>query len=206
MMLRIVAALSVVLGVAGLLAFLAEVGEAPWSPPAARHLRAMKNRTAPPAAYTPITFTDMQSFPHHAPLAEDAAIERRGVSLEGYVQVLGRATDGDFHLDFAPVLDRDGDLVPYLSAEITPGVRGDSPGWRFERLLERFRPYRGGRTPWDGPPPRVRVSGWLMHDFPYEGGKPIPGYPPHLTQWEVHPVTKVEVWDDALARWDEVPR
>jgi len=204
MMLRIVAALSMALGIAGLLAFLTVVGEAPWSPPAARHLRAMKNRTHAPGSYTPTTFAAMESLPHHATAAEDAAIESRGVSLEGYVQVCMRATDGDVHLDFAPALDRDGDLVPYLSAEITPGVRANGKGWTLERLLERFRPYRGGRSPWDQPPRRVRVSGWLMHDAPYEGAVSLPGWPKHLTQWEVHPVTKVEVWDDALAHWDEV--
>ena len=206
MMLRIVAAFAVVLGIAGVLAFLTELGEAPWSPPAARHLRAMKSRTQAPLSYAPITFAEMESLPHHGTIHEDTAIEARGVSLEGYVQVLGRATDGDYHLDFAPALDHDGDLVPYLSAEITSGVRANAKGWTFERLLERFRPYRGGRTAWDQPPRRARVSGWLMHDAPYEGSVPIPGWPKHLTQWEVHPVTKVEVWDDMLARWDEVPR
>ena len=206
MMLRIVAAGTLVLGIAGVLGFLNELGEAPWSSPAARHLRAMKERATIPAVYTPITFAEMESLPHHAGAAEDAGIEGRSVSLEGYVQMLGRATDGDFHLDFAPSLDRDGDLVPYLSAEITSATRRTASRWTFERLVERFRPYYGGRTAWNGPPRRVRVSGWLMHDFPYEGSKPMPGWPKHLTVWEVHPVTKVEVWDDALARWDEVPR
>ena len=168
-------------------------------------MRAMKDRTEIPAAYAPITYAEMASLPHRPTLAERASIERRGVSLEGYVQVFGRAADGDFHIDVAPGLDPDGHLVPYATAEITPGLRGSS-SWRFERLVERFRPYRGGRTTWDLRPRRVRLSGWLMHDFPYEGSKPVFGYPPRVSQWEVHPVTKVEVWDEALARYDEVPR
>jgi hypothetical protein len=59
--------------------------------------------------------------------------------------------------------------------ETTPRVRKWHPGWTVARL---------------GVGSQVRITGWLMFD---------PDHPPHLgvyrsTLWEVHPVTRIEVW------------
>ena len=206
MMLRIAAAVAVVLGVTILMLYFNEVGKAPWSSAAMRTLRQMKARTVAPASCEPTTFAAMTALPRNAPLAEYAAIERRAVSLEGYVQRIVRAPDGDLHLDFADTLAADGHLVPFLSAEITPRWHRGSGRWRFERLVALLRPYAGGPIRWDAPPRRVRLSGWLMYDFPYEGEGTVFGFPPHLTLWEIHPVTRIEAWDDSLARFVEFPR
>jgi hypothetical protein len=45
-----------------------------------------------------------------------------------------------------------------------------------------------------------------MYDAPYEGAPPPPGMPHHLTSWEIHPVTRVEVWSDSLGRYEGIPR
>ena len=206
MMLRIAAAVAVVLGVTILMLYLAEVGKAPWSPRERRVLREMKERTALPTRYEPTTFAAMTALPRAAPLARYTAIERRAVSLEGYVQRIVRAPDGDIHLDFADTLDAGGRLLPYLSAEITPQWHLGSERWRFERIVALMRPYAGGPGRWDAPPRRVRLSGWLMYDYPYEGEAPVYGFPPHVTMWEIHPVTRIEAWDDSLARFVEFPR
>ena len=166
----------------------------------------MKERTATPGHFEPTTFAAMTALPRRAPLTAYAAIEQRAVSLEGYVQRIVRAPDGDLHLDFADTLAADGHLVPYLSAEITPQWHLGSERWRFERLVALMRPYAGDPIRWDAPPCRVRVSGWLLYDFPYEGEGVEYGFPPHLTLWEIHPVTRIEAWDDSLARFVEFAR
>src|SRR5207247_8242597 len=144
--------------------YLGLVGKAPWSTSQERHLRAIKDRTAAPDSLEPVSFQDMATLPRNVPVAQYAAFERRAVSLEGYVQRMLRAPDGDFHLDFADTLEEEGRLVPYLSAEVTPQWHLGSVRWRYERLVALFRPHIGGETPWDEPPRRVRLSGWLLYD------------------------------------------
>ena len=206
MILRLAATASVLLGLAMITLYVMELGLAPWSPAPERHVRRMKNRVAMPAAYEPIRFEDMAVLPKRAQIARVTAMEGRAVSLEGYVQGFGRAADGDYHLDLAPWVDTTGHLVPYLSAEITPQFQRGSETWTFERLAERFRPRIGSRTGWEEPPRKARVSGWLMYDAPYEGATPSHGMPPHATFWEIHPVTRIEVWNDATGRYEEFAR
>src|SRR5262245_16329304 len=205
-MLRLAALVSVALGVTILLLYLHLLGETPWSSPAMHHLRAMKNRATAPASFTPTTFRAMVALPRRTQLSQYAPLERQGVSLEGYVQRTLRAPDGDYHLDCADRLDTDGDLVPFLSAEVTPQWHQRSSGWRYERLVALFRPYIGGATRWDLPPRRVRLSGWLMNDVDAEDLPVVVGFPPRTTAWEIHPVTRIEAWDDSLGRYVEFPR
>jgi len=61
-------------------------------------------------------------------------------------------------------------------------------------------------TAWDGGPRRVRLTGWLTYDFPYEGAHNRPGFPPRIASWEIHPVTRIELWDDTLAAFVDYPR
>jgi len=205
--LRILALFAIALGAAVLIDYLTELGKGPWSDPSARHLRAMKDRTGSPAGLEPFTIAAMAGLPRRAPLREVAPIERRGVVVEGYVQRMERAADGDYHLDFAPeTRGPDGPLVPFVSAEITPQWHRDSGTWRYERLVDVLRPIYGGVTTWDRGPRRVRLGGWLTYDFEYEGSRPVAPFPPHLSFWEIHPVTRIEVWDEARAAYVEVPR
>jgi hypothetical protein len=207
--LRVIAALTFALGAGALLVFLTALGEGPFASTNARHLRAMKDRVEAPAVITPTTIDEMVALPHGRPLAEFALIERRGVSLEGYVQHFMRANDGDFHLEIAARA-----ATPkywsseYISGEITPRVRGRSTRWTYEGLVERFRPLIGGATSWSDSTRRVRISGWLMYDWqydnpPYEGHR-LPA--PRLTGWEIHPVTRIEIWNPDSARFEDVPR
>jgi len=205
MILRLAAAVSVAIGLGLLGLYVTELGLAPWSGAEKRQLRRMKDRIAAPARVTPTTYPAMQALPRHASREDYTPLEARGVSLEGYIQRMERAPDGDIHADLAPALDPDGRLVPYVIAEITPQWRRGA-GWSYERLTEAFRPYFGSRTRWDRPPARVRLSGWLMNDYEFADAKPVYGFPLHLTQWEIHPVTRIETWDDAQHRFVELPR
>jgi hypothetical protein len=204
--LRVAATLSLVLGATILFAYLDEIGKAPWSSLAERHLREMKDRDTEPARVDPMTLAQMARLPRRLDVGEYSALERRGVVVEGYVQRMLRAADGDIHLDFAPELDPDGRLVPFVSAEISESWYRGSSRWRYPRLVEAFRPVAGGVTRWDDAPRRVRLRGWLLYDFDYEGQRSPQGFPDKLSFWEIHPVTGIELWDDADARYAELAR
>ena len=82
-------------------------------------------------------------------------------------------------------------------------------GWAYESLLVAFRPNRGGGTAWDAGPRRVRLTGWLLYDHQYD--KPVSTWSlqyakARRTGWEIHPVTNIELWDDAAQGWRELAR
>lgn len=209
-MLRLLAGLGFSAGAVTLIAGLTVLGMSPGSPEDGRHLRRQKSRTDAPEAAIPVTITDMQALPRGRPLAEVAAIEARGVSFEGYVQHLLLAADGDLHLELAPTpRGPDGPDTAYVTAEISPAFRHGSRTWQHEPLRERFRPHRGGPAPWESGARRVRISGWLLYDGPYDRQPStwsLEHAAPRASGWEIHPVTRIEVWDEARSAWDEVVR
>ena len=205
MTLRIAAALALLLGVGGLLAYLRVVGKGPFASLEERHLRDMKDRSQMPRAVTPYTFADFQRLPHGLTVAEYSGLERQGISIEGYTQHMLTASDGDFHLEITDALPgTPGHSPSYVTGEITPIWTRPSEHWRFETLLAALRPDRGGATAWDRGPRRARFTGWLLYDAPYD--PPQATRHRRLTGWEIHPITKIEVWDDQLARFVELAR
>jgi hypothetical protein len=205
---RIAAGLALALGVAALMGYLHVLGKGPFASLEMRHLRAMKERDTAPASVTPVSFDDFAALPHRSSVAEYSALERRGVALEGYVQHMLRAADGDIHLEIVPRPDSARMGQMYVTAEVTPAFGRGAPGWRFERLAAELRPDRGTARPWPGGPRRARFRGWLLYDFQYDDSlglwsrAPVP----RMTGWEIHPVTGIERWDDSLARFVEVAR
>jgi hypothetical protein len=215
--LRLTALGALVLSLATVFAWLHVVGRGPFATPAARHLRAMKERTAPPGSATPLRFADVAALPHGAPLASYAKLERQAVSLDGYVSGMIRSSDGDIHLEITTTPRRaGGPEVVYVTGEVTPAFQRGG-GWSYERLRQAFRPVTGG-PPFDRAPVRVRIEGWLLYDWQYDGRpttdplrglwnriRPVhPGAEsarrthsiwPRLTGWEIHPVTAIDVWD-----------
>jgi hypothetical protein len=203
---RIAAGLSLALGITVLMAFLHLLGKGPFASLEMRHLRDMKDRTDVPSAPTEYSFEDFRRLPHRLSVAEYSGLERQAVVLEGYVQHMLRAPDGDTHLEIVPYSDS----LPaaYVTAEITPGFVRSSGQWRFERLAAALRPARGTRTPWSGGPRRTRMSGWLLYDFQHDDslGHGRGDGVPRMTGWEIHPVTAIELWDDSLGRFVEYAR
>jgi hypothetical protein len=58
----------------------------------------------------------------------------------------------------------------------------------------------------------VRISGWLMYDpehfaqtSNYDPAHPSGGVKVRATLWEVHPVTRIEVFDPATGQWRSLP-
>ena len=209
-MLRFAAALSLLLGAAALAAYLHIMGYGPLAGEAARHMRGLKDRRVAPASVSAFTLADFAALPHREALAGNTPLERRGVTMEGYVQRFMRAVDDDYHLELAPTARAPGgrDTV-YATAEITPASRRGSQRWSYEALLAAFRPNRGGATAWNSGPRRVRVSGWLLYDFPYDAPPSdwtMRMASPRISGWEIHPVTRIELWDDAQQRYVDLPR
>jgi hypothetical protein len=208
--LRLLAALSLVLGVAALLGYLELLGKGPLAGPRMRHLRAMKSRVQAPREVVAWTLEDFAVLPHDWSLRGYSRLENRGVSLEGYVQHILRSMDGDFHLEVAPTPRGPGgpDTV-YVTAEITPEWRRGSRRWTYDRLLAAFRPNHGGVTVWDEGPRRARITGWLLYDFQYDTRPTswaLRHGAPRISGWEIHPVTRIELWDESLRRFVDHPR
>ena len=214
MILRIAAGVSLGVGSALLLAFFWWVGESPISGGDERHLREMKERVTAPARVTPASFDDFVALPHGMPAARFAPLERRGVSLEGYVKLITLSSDGDYHLLLsATPPPPPGERSPALTAEVTPEWQRGSRWWQLEPLVTALKPRSWTDPDWPGGPQRVRVSGWLLYDFQYdepflEDTRPrLPAPPPYrLTGWEIHPVTRIELWNDSLNAFVEYPR
>jgi len=208
--LRIAAALALLLGAAGLIAYLHLLGKGPLVTLEARHLREMKDRRDPPRVTQPMTSADFQALPHDWSVAEYSALERRGVTFEGYVPRMLRASDDDVHLEVIPGWDSTGaERSAYTTAEITPAFRLGSATWTYEALARAFRVNGGAVTPWDSGPRRVRITGWLLFDYQYDQRPDLRSTrhdPARLTGWEIHPVTRIEVWSDSLGAFAELAR
>jgi len=203
--LRLAAALSLLLGALGVIGYLQIVGESPFSSLAMRHLRDMKERRTAPARTEPVTLDAIAALPHGLSVAEYSGIERRAVAMEGYVQRMIRATDGDVHLELTPWPRAAGERDSmYVTAEIPIAWR-TLHGWSYEGLAAAFRPNaRGAGTPWPGGPRRVRVSGWLLYDFQFDAPRSAIERAEgvgRVSGWEIHPVTALEQRDARDSAW-----
>ena len=210
MIVRSLAVLVFAAGAAALIAGLVLLGRAPGLPAQTQHLRAMKDRLDPPAAVRAFSISDFATLPHLMPLATRGALEAHGVQMTGWVQRMVLSGDGDLHLELVEsprsLADRD---TAYVVAEVTPLWRELAPGWAYDSLLVGFRPNRGGRTPWEAGPRRVRLTGWLLFDHVYD--REVSTWlqlhgAPRRTGWEIHPVTRIELWDDGVNAWQELRR
>jgi hypothetical protein len=187
----------------------------------------MKERIREPVQVDTVTHATIAAMPAGLPLPRYAPMEQRGARIEGYIQRMFYATDGDLHLEVTPAECRPGERdTLYVTAEITLPMRRRHPGWTFPALYDTFRPNLGLGPPWDQPTRRVRLTGWLLYDFQYDGlrrqvdplrmlwnrfglARPYrPGGPisiwPRVSGWEIHPVTRIEVWDEMRGAFREV--
>jgi hypothetical protein len=158
-----------------------------------------KRRVTIPSSYEPLTWDDFLALPA-LPKAYGAAdwdtvqaYSARGVSLEGYIAETLRMRDGDLHVHLrstpSPQCFPKGHREEQIVMEITPAFQPPTTGWSsavLQDLCERQL--------------RVRIAGWLMHDFPHTGDHTW-----RATMWEIHPVTCLEVWDDAHHAWQVIP-
>jgi hypothetical protein len=179
-----------------------------------------KNRTDVPAEYHAVTFDAIATLQYPVAgktrsswtpdqLAEIAPFEGVAVTVTGYMAALKPQTGGtgestNCHWTHAGEVDwhialtksaKEGEPGAIV-VETTPRVRKDHPNWTPAAL----KPWVKSTTHTTESP--VRISGWLMMD---------PEHRNHLgryrtTLWEVHPITKIEVFQSgAWVNLDAMP-
>lgn len=171
-----------------------------------------KNRIDIPASYHAVTWDAINNtkFPQGAPknrgkwtdeqLAAIKDIEGAAVTVEGFLVKVkveksspnatkgGESTnchfhladDVDWHMPLTANAGQGEDVA--IVVETTPRIRADHPNWTTTNLKD-----------WTGTGKRVRISGWLMLDPEHQD---MIDHGQRSTLWEIHPVTKIEVFKD----------
>lgn len=174
-----------------------------------------KNRTDIPATYNAVTFTAIAGLRHPATrapnrlnwpaesLAVIAQFEGVAVQVVGYLVAIKpqggsgestnchmtRASEVDWHVAIVDSAGQGEDEA--IVVEPTPRIRVNHPKWTVGRIDD-----------WLDSSEPVRISGWLMFD---------PSHRNHIgryrrTLWEIHPVTRIEVWQGgAWVNVDNLP-
>lgn len=185
-------------------------GHGPLSTASTRHLRVEKDRATAPDSVTNLRFEAWVALPRHLRLAEYAAIEQRGVRMDGWVQRIHHSRDGDLHLEVvsSPRTANGSDTLD-CAAEITPQWQRRGPEWRDAAIIAALHARVDGARTGDQAPARVRLTGWLLYDAVWDNAilRHVHLHKSHrLTSWEIHPVTRVEIWSDSLARFVDFAR
>ncbi|MCU1307922.1 MAG: hypothetical protein JWN45_2617 [Acidobacteriaceae bacterium] len=181
-----------------------------------------KNRTDVPAEYHPVTWDaiNTQKYPQGAPksrtnwtpnqLAQTAPFEGAAVSVEGYLYKVkvessspsakrgGESTncharlanDVDWHMPLTANVDEGEDVA--IIVETTPRVRQAHTNWTTARL-KPWTAHVGSQPNSNYNRQKVRISGWLMLDPEHQD---MINSRLRSTLWEIHPITKIEVWNN----------
>ena len=158
----------------------------------ARALNRLKNRTDAPASYVPVSVPELLALPSGAP-------DSRGIVLEGFIVTAKQSgpesanchsqRDLDFHVSIAADAATDPSAAQVARAR---SVIVEPTPWTQRTLGLHLRILQ--KLARDGA--RVRIYGWQLFD---------PQHPDQLgrtrgTLWEVHPVTRIDVWSDGAWR------
>ena len=180
-----------------------------------------KNRTDLPASYHLVTWDAINTLDYAkgAPksrmdwtptqLATITPVEGAAISVEAYLYKVkvesssvnaksgGESTncharlasDVDWHMPLTANLGEGQDVA--IIVETTPRVRRQHPQWTTAQL-KPWTAHVGSKANASYNQQKVRISGWLMLDPEHQdminGGL-------RSTLWEIHPITKIEVWD-----------
>jgi hypothetical protein len=169
-----------------------------------------KNRTDVPTSYHPVTWNAIAELPYPSPAPKSrdkffseqlAAVTRfEGVALQaiGYLVAIkpqkGNSESCNCGMKGEAATDWHIALVEHpgegektsVVVEPTPRIKKKHPNWTKKNL-----------ELWLNTDVPVRISGWLLFD---------PQHANHLkkyrsTLWEIHPITKIEMWDDDTDDW-----
>jgi hypothetical protein len=181
-----------------------------------------KNRTDVPSSYHLVTWDAINSLDYAKgakksrmewtsdQLATIAPVEGAALTVEGFlfkvkVESSSRnaarggettncharqANDVDWHMPLTANLG-DGEDVAII-VETTPRVRRQHPNWTTTRL-KPWTANIGSKANGGYNKQRVRISGWLMLDPEH---KDMIDEGLRSTLWEIHPITKIEVFDN----------
>lgn len=170
----------------------------------------LKNRTDVPASYHAVTWDAIAELPYPSPapksrdkfspeqLAAITKFEGAAVQAVGYLVAVkpqkGNSESCNCGMKGEDATDWHIALVEHIGdgentsvvVEPTPRIKKKHPNWTKKNL-----------EPWLNADVPIRISGWLLFD---------PQHANHLkkyrsTLWEIHPITKIEVWDDDTDKW-----
>ena len=172
-------------------------------------LNRLKNRTEIPGAIKPYALNQFialkklepQAWTANKPRGDFRLLENSGISIRGYL-IRVRASSAetanclligkdnvDWVLSIAP---KPNDIRENsVTAEITPRLRPDN--WDFEKLreLELTKSY-------------IRITGWLLLDTVQLGRGSLSEW--RATNWEVHPVSEIEICKTTIRLCERDPR
>jgi uncharacterized protein YgiM (DUF1202 family) len=186
------------------------------------HTNRRKNRTDVPAEYHAVTWVAINDLDYpkgakksrmdwtRAQLATIAPVEGVAIIVEGYLYKVkvesssanaksgGESTncharlanDVDWHMPLTANVGEGEDVA--IIVETTPRVRRQHSQWSTARL----KPWTShiGNTPnANYNQQKVRISGWLMLDPEHQD---MINHGLRSTLWEIHPITKMEGWDN----------
>jgi hypothetical protein len=181
-----------------------------------------KNRTDVPASYHAVSWNAINTLDYakHAPksrmdwtsaqLATITPVEGAAIAVEGYLYKVkvesssisstsgGESTnchahlanDVDWHMPLTANLGDGEDIA--IIVETTPRVRRQHAQWTTAHL-KPWTSHIGSKANASYNKQRVRISGWLMLD-PEHQDMIDEGL--RSTLWEIHPITKIEVWNN----------
>jgi hypothetical protein len=181
-----------------------------------------KNRTDVPDSYHPVTWDAINTLDYAkgakksrmdwtaSQLATITPVEGAALMVEGYLYKVrvesssptaasgGESTncgarlasDVDWHMPLTANVG-EGESVAII-VETTPRVRHDHPNWTTTQL-KPWTSHIGSSANSSYNKQKVRISGWLMLD-PEHQDMISEGL--RSTLWEIHPITKIEVWDN----------
>jgi hypothetical protein len=111
----------------------------------------------------------------------------KAATIEAYVIQVVKSDDGDYRLSVAAKPGETNSKL-WVIVEATPAWLAKEPSLAEAKLADRGLIGK-----------KVRATGWLFFDTAKVTF-------PRGTDWEIHPVTKIERWDEPLAAWVEVKR
>ena len=180
-----------------------------------------KNRTDVPSSYHPVTWDAVNSlgYAKGAPrsranwtptqLGTIEPFEGAAISVEGYLFKLkvessspnskgGESTnchahlanEVDWHMPLTANVGEGEDVA--IIVETTPRVRKQHAQWTTARL-KPWTAHIGSQPNASYNQQKVRISGWLMLDPEHQD---MINNGLRSTLWEIHPITKIEVWDN----------
>lgn len=178
-------------------------------------LNELKNRSGQPSSRGPTTIAEILQLPYSTQVGrmnprsvwteQNLSLVNRyettGVEVEGYLRKVKRegmehcncerADLNDFHMWIIanPADSPDKSVV----VEATPRWRGSNPNWNLTVLQHMVAQHS-----------RVRITGWMMFDQEHPEQLHATAQQPIIrgTLWEIHPVTKIEVFSGG--QWREL--
>jgi hypothetical protein len=181
-----------------------------------------KNRTDVPGSYHPVTWDAINTLDYAkgapksridwtpAQLATITPVGGAAISVEAYLYKVkvesssvnaksgGESTncharlanDVDWHIPLTANVGEGENMA--IIVETTPRVRRQHPNWTTAQL-KPWTSHIGSKANATYNQQKMRISGWLMLDPEHQD---MINESLHSTLWEIHPITKIEVWNN----------